>query len=206
MSVVFLDFETSGFNPYHDDIIEIATKEMNSDNYFSTLVKPKSNECISQRITAVTSITNKLLRDEGLPWQKAYSELNDFLKSILQKSPDGKLYIIAHNGETFDFLFLKRIFSELNELNIKTIPSKNIVYIDSLLFARRLLKRESYKQETLCKTFNINTKGNHRALNDVRALEELFTIFGELLNKQLNSRRNVLENPQMIYDYIHFKK
>jgi len=206
MSVVFLDFETSGFNPYHDDIIEIATKEMNSDNYFSTLVKPKSNECISQRITAVTSITNELLRDEGLPWQKAYSELNDFLKSILQKSPDGKLYIIAHNGETFDFLFLKRIFSELNELNIKTIPSKNIVYIDSLLFARRLLKRESYKQETLCKTFNINTKGNHRALNDVRALEELFTIFGELLNKQLNSRRNVLENPQMIYDYIHFKK
>ncbi len=206
MSVVFLDFETSGFNPYHDDIIEIATKEMNSDNYFSTLVKPKSNECISQRITAVTSITNELLRDEGVSWKKAYSELNDFLKSILQKSPDGKLYIIAHNGETFDFLFLKRIFSELNELNIKTIPSKNIVYIDSLLFARRLLKRESYKQETLCKTFNINTKGNHRALNDVRALEELFTIFGELLNKQLNSRRNVLENPQMIYDYIHFKK
>lgn len=206
MSVVFLDFETSGFNPYHDDIIEIATKEMNSDNYFSTLVKPKSNECISQRITAVTSITNELLRDEGVSWKKAYSELNNFLKSILQKSPDGKLYIIAHNGETFDFLFLKRIFSELNELNIKTIPSKNIVYIDSLLFARRLLKRESYKQETLCKTFNINTKGNHRALNDVRALEELFTIFGELLNKQLNSRRNVLENPQMIYDYIHFKK
>jgi len=206
MSVVFLDFETSGFNPYHDDIIEIATKEMNSDNYFSTLVKPKSNECISQRITAVTSITNELLRDEGVSWKKAYSELNDFLKSILQKSPDGKLYIVAHNGETFDFLFLKRIFSELNELNIKTIPSKNIVYIDSLLFARRLLKRESYKQETLCKTFNINTKGNHRALNDVRALEELFTIFGELLNKQLNSRRNVLENPQMIYDYIHFKK
>jgi DNA polymerase III alpha subunit (gram-positive type) len=206
MSVVFLDFETSGFNPYHDDIIEIATKEMNSDNYFSTLVKPKSNECISQRITAVTSITNKLLRDEGFPWQKAYSELNDFLKSILQKSPDGKLYIIAHNGETFDFLFLKRIFSDLNELNIKTIPSKNIVYIDSLLFARRLLKRESYKQETLCKTFNINTKGNHRALNDVRALEELFITIGSILNKQLNSRRNILENPQMIYDYIHFKK
>jgi DNA polymerase III alpha subunit (gram-positive type) len=206
MSTVFLDFETSGFNPYHDDIIEIATKEMNSDNYFSTLVKPKSNECISQRITAVTSITNELLRDEGVSWKKAYSELNDFLKSILQKSPDGKLYIIAHNGETFDFLFLKRIFSELNELNIKTIPSKNIVYIDSLLFARRLLKRESYKQETLCKTFNINTKGNHRALNDVRALEELFITFGSILNKQLNSRRNVLENPQMIYDYIHFKK
>ena len=26
MSILFLDFETSGFNPYHDDIIEIAQK------------------------------------------------------------------------------------------------------------------------------------------------------------------------------------
>jgi len=206
MSVVFLDFETSGFNPYRDDIIEIAVKEMNSDNSFSTLVQPKSNECISQRITAVTSITNELLRDEGVSWQMAYKELNDFLKNILQKSPDGKLYIVAHNGETFDFLFLKRIFSELNELDIKTIPSKNIIYIDSLLFARRLLKREFYKQESLCKSYNINTKGNHRALNDVKALEQLFIVFGDILNKNLNCRRNVLEYPQMIRDYIHFKK
>ena len=121
MSILFLDFETSGFNPYHNDIIEIAVKEMNNDNSFSTLVQPKSNECISERITAVTSITNELLRDKGVSWEKAYKELNDFLKTILQKSPDGKLYIVAHNGETFDFLFLKRIFSELNELNIKNV-------------------------------------------------------------------------------------
>ena len=206
MSVVFLDFETSGFNPYHDDVIEIAIKQMNSDNSFSTLVHPQSNECISQRITTVTGITNDLLRKEGIPWKTAFTELNDFLKAIIKNSPDGKLYIIAHNGETFDFLFLKRIFNELNKLDIKTANQKNIVYIDSLLFARRLLKRESYKQETLCKTYNIITKGNHRALNDVIALEELFTKLGELLNTELNSRRNVLENPQMIRDYIHFKK
>ena len=206
MNILFLDFETSGFNPYHDDIIEIAIKQMNSDKSFSTLVHPKSNECISQRITAVTGITNDLLRKEGIPWTTAFTELNDFLKSMIQVSPDGKLYIVSHNGETFDFLFLKRIFNELNKLDIKTINPKNIIYIDSLLFARRLLKRESYKQETLCKTYNIITKGNHRALNDVLALEELFTKLGELLNTELNSRRNVLENPQMIRDYIHFKK
>jgi len=206
MSVVFLDFETSGLNPYHDDIIEIAIKQMNNDNSFSTLVHPQSNECISQQITALTGISNELLRKEGIPWKTAYSELNDFLRSILQKSPDGKLYIVAHNGETFDFLFLKRIFNDLNKLNIKTVNQKNIVYIDSLLLSRRLLKRVSYKQETLCKTYNINTKGNHRALNDVRALEELYTKLCEILNKELNSRRNVLENNQMIYDYIHFKK
>jgi len=206
MSVLFLDFETSGFNPYHDDIIEIAIKEMNSDNSFSTLVRPKSNECISESITAVTGISNDLLGKEGVSWQKAYEDLNNFLKVIIKSSPNGKLYIVAHNGETFDFLFLKRIFSELNKLDIKTINPKNIVYIDSLLFSRRLLKRVSYKQESLCKTYNINTKGNHRALNDVRALEELFAKLCESLNKQFNSRRSILENPQIIHDYIHFKK
>ncbi len=205
MTVVFLDFETSGFNPYRDDIIEIAIKVMNNDITYNSLVKPKSNECVSQTITAVTGISNELLRDEGLSWEKAYSELNEILKDILKKSPNNKLYIVAHNGETFDFIFLKRIFSELNSINIKTINTKNIVFIDSLLFSRRLLNRVSYKQETLCKTYNINTNGNHRALNDVKALEELYIILCDILNKELNKRRSVLENPQMIYDYIHFK-
>jgi len=179
---------------------------MNSDNSFSTLVRPKSNECISESITAVTGISNDLLGKKGVSWQKAYEDLNNFLKVIIKNSKNGKLYIVAHNGETFDFLFLKRIFSDLNSLSIKTINPKNIIYIDSLLFSRRLLKRVSYKQESLCKTYNINTKGNHRALNDVRALEKLFAKLCESLNKQFNCRRSILENPQIIHDYIHFKK
>ncbi len=205
MSVVFLDFETSGLNPYHDDIIEIAIKQMNTDISFSTLVKPKSDECISEHITALTNISNKLLRDKGVDWREAYIKLDEFLKGIIKNSSDKKLYIVAHNGETFDFIFLKRIFNELNNINIKTIPLKNIVFIDSLLFAKRLLKRDFYKQGALCKSYNINTNGSHRALNDVRALEELFITFTGLLDKELNKRRKVLENPQMIYDYIHFK-
>ena len=53
---VILDFETSGLNPYHDDIIEIAMKVMDTDNQFTTLVKPKSNECISDEISSLTGI------------------------------------------------------------------------------------------------------------------------------------------------------
>jgi len=206
MTVLFLDFETSGLNPYHDDIIEIAFKVHKSDVSFNTLVQPKSNECVSLEITGLTGISNKLLRKEGVPWQEAYINLNDNLKEIIKSSPDNKLYIVAHNGSTFDFLFLKRIFNDLNSLNIKTVSLQNIVFIDSLLFSRRILKnRMSYKQELLCKVFNIDAKGNHRALNDVIALEQLYNHLGELLNKDINKRRNVLENPQMIYDYIHFK-
>ena len=82
MSTVFLDFETSGFNPYHDDIIEIAIKLMNSDTSYNTLVYPQSNECVSQEITAVTGISNRLLKDEGIPWLEAFTELNNILKKL----------------------------------------------------------------------------------------------------------------------------
>ena len=69
---VILDFETSGLNPYHDDIIEIAVKVMNSDKQFSKLIQPKSNECISEEISSLTGITNKMLHEEGIFWKEAY--------------------------------------------------------------------------------------------------------------------------------------
>ena len=195
MTILFLDFETSGLNPYHDDIIEIAFKVHKSDVSFNTLVQPKSNECVSLEITGLTGISNKLLRKEGVPWQEAYINLNDKLKEIIKSSPNNKLYIVAHNGSTFDFIFLKRIFNDLNSLNIKTVSLQNIVFIDSLLFSRRILKnRMSYKQELLCKVFNIDAKGNHRALNDVIALEQLYNHLGELLNKDINKQFTVVSS------------
>ena len=42
MVVIVFDLETSGLNPYHDDVIEIAMKVMDTDNQFTTLIKPKS--------------------------------------------------------------------------------------------------------------------------------------------------------------------
>jgi len=205
--IIILDFETSGLNPYHDDIIEIGAKELNKDNTLSVLLRPKSNEMISQEITTLTGITNRMLVNEGLAWEAGYSKLAEWLFSVIQSSEEKKIAIIAHNGETFDFIFLKNIFSELRKLQIKTPSIKDIIFIDTLLFAKRLLpNRGSYRQETLCQSFNIPTRGGHRALNDVIALEQLYVSLSQHLDKQLDSRRNVLDNPHMVHDYIHFKK
>ena len=54
MVTVIFDLETSGLNPYHDDIIEIGAKVLNTDNSFQCLVKPKSNRPISKKITEIT--------------------------------------------------------------------------------------------------------------------------------------------------------
>jgi DNA polymerase III alpha subunit (gram-positive type) len=207
METVILDFETSGLNQYHDDIIEIGAKQLNSDNKFSILLRPKSNEMISQEITTLTGISNKMLAKEGLRWQTAYTQFNDWLLNIIQESDSKQITIVSHNGESFDFIFLRRIFSELNSLDIKTPNMKNIILVDTLLLSKRLLpQRVSYRQGSLCQTYNIEAKGSHRAFNDVIALEQLYLTLADNLNKILNSRRNVLHNPHMIHDYIHFKK
>tara|TARA_Y100001936_G_C16017671_1_gene637459 strand:+ start:659 stop:1285 length:627 start_codon:yes stop_codon:yes gene_type:complete len=207
IETVILDFETSGLNQYHDDIIEIGAKVANKDNNFSVLLKPKSNEMISPEITTLTGITNRMLATQGLQWEVAYSKFSEWLLTVIQNSDNKTIAIVSHNGESFDFIFLKRIFSDLKSLNVKTPNLKNIIFIDTLLFSKRLIPgRASYRQGSLCKSFNIIAKGSHRAYNDVLALEQLYFALSDKLNQVLDSRRNVIEYPQMINDYIHFKK
>jgi len=207
IQTVILDFETSGLNQYHDDIIEIGAKVFNGDNKFSVLLRPKSNEMISPEITSLTGITNRMLATEGLKWEVAYFQFSEWLLNIIQNSDNKTIAIVSHNGESFDFIFLKRIFSDLKSQNVKSPNLKNIIFIDTLLFGKRLIPgRASYRQGTLCQSFNIHVKGSHRAYNDVLALEQLYLSLSDKLNKVLDSRRNVIEYPQMINDYIHFKK
>ena len=200
---IILDFETSGLNPYHDDIIVVAMKVVGTDEQFVSLLRPKSNEMISQEITSLTGITNKMLKKEGNPWAKVYESMNAWLGSIYNLSQNKKITIISHNGKTFDFIFLKRVFNELTKRGIKTVPLRNIIFIDTLLLARRLVPgRMSYRQNSLCQSYNICCAGNHRALNDIIALEALFCKLCDLLNTELNKRRNVEDDPQMIQEYI----
>ena len=204
MKQIILDFETSGLNPYHDDIIEIAMKVLGSEEQFTCLLRPKSNECISLTITTLTGITNKMLAKDGLRWEEAYQLMNAWLFSV--KEDDDKIAIVSHNGESFDFLFLKRIFSDLKGLKSKPFPIHKIIFIDTLLLAKRLISgRTTYRQNTLCQQYNISAEGNHRALNDVIALEQLYAVLGNNLNEELCKRRKPIDHPWMIHDYIHFK-
>jgi len=204
MKTIIFDLETSGLNPYHDDIIEIAAKVLGSEEKFTCLLRPKSNECISLTITTLTGITNKMLAKKGLPWIDAYRQMNAWLFRV--KGDSDKLTIVSHNGESFDFIFLKRIFRDLKELKIKPFPVQKIVFIDTLLLTKKLISgRTSYRQNALCQQYDILAEGSHRALNDVIALEQLYVVLTTKLHDVIGKRRKPIEYPQMIHDYIHFK-
>jgi len=85
--------------------------------------------------------------------------------------------VVSHNGTTFDFIILRRILKELREGGCDTSvwEQKDIFYLDTLLFSRRLLLNQDYfKQTTLCKRFGIEVIVAHRALADVESLEHLY--------------------------------
>ena len=75
-----------------------------------------------------TGITNEMLSDA--PYElDVFNELSTFISDNLSGFKDN--YIIAHNGLTFDFIFLKSCFAIIQ----KILPFK---YFDTLLFSRYL--------------------------------------------------------------------
>lgn len=56
-NTLIIDFETSGLNPYYDEIIEIAAKKLREDDSYTTLIKHKRS--LDKKIVEITKITNR---------------------------------------------------------------------------------------------------------------------------------------------------
>lgn len=176
MTIIILDFETSGLNPYHDDIIEIGAKVYNTDKEFNILLKPKSNHAISEKIRNITGITNKMLLENGYKWELGYQMFIKWMNEQYKNDEDN--IIVSHNGDNFDFILFRKLLHDSNQF----VPK--YIYIDTLALSKRLIPdRYSYSQSALCKTYRIDNNSEHRAMGDVEALEKLFNI----LEKQLLS-------------------
>ena len=83
MNTFIIDFETTGLNPYHHDIIDIGCKLLNEDTTFQCLVRPKTKRLLSDFTTNLTGITNKMIVQQGKHYLSAYQ---DFINFILENS------------------------------------------------------------------------------------------------------------------------
>jgi len=200
MKTIILDFETSGLNPYHCDIIEIGAKIVETGDTFSSLIRPKSETPISQKITEITGITNREIRKEcrekGWNYGGWYDGYAEFYFWLMEHAPDINITIVSHNGTTFDFLILKQMMIHLEKGggDIDAWKHKHITWIDTLLLAKRLMiSQEYFRQSTLCKRLGIPAYNEHRALDDVFALEKLYTKLVSLSG---------IKNPYSLKNYI----
>ena len=142
-TILILDFETTGLNPYLNDIIEIAIKKIGCDETFQTLVKPKKQPkglvtYIPPHITNITKITDIMIHNEAITKQKAIYNMLSFIDTIC--NDEGLIYLVSHNGTVFDFIIFRRIIQEYIHKSqftrFKENLMKRIRYIDSLLLAK----------------------------------------------------------------------
>lgn len=150
LDYVVIDFETTGFNPYNDKIIQVAAvKYRNHElvDQFVSYVNPERS--IPDRITSLTGITNYRVSDaptieEVLPLFLAFLHTN---------------VIVAHNA-SFDMRFLK---SNVNMLGLPE-PKNNV--IDTVFLAKKYMKHApNHKLETLKRMLGIRLS-SHNAFDD----------------------------------------
>lgn len=150
LDYVVIDFETTGFNPYNDKIIQVAAVKYHNHelvDQFVSYVNPELS--IPDRITSLTGITNYRVSDaptieEVLPLFLAFLHTN---------------VIVAHNA-SFDMRFLK---SNVNMLGLPE-PKNNV--IDTVFLAKKYMKHApNHKLETLKRMLGIRLS-SHNAFDD----------------------------------------
>ena len=162
---IIYDFETSGLNPYNDDIIEIGAID-NYGNSFNVLLNTKKT--LSTKITQITGITNDLLEKKGVDPKDGINQFYEFIHNL---SLGNKLFLIAHNNDAFDKLFLNFTFGKYG------LDLPQIYFIDSYRMSQLLLPELNYfSLKSLSKYFNIHLEQDHRALSDCVMLKEVFNV------------------------------
>ena len=209
MNVFFIDFETTGLNPYHDEIIEFAIKQKDTENFISNVVRPNKTKVIPPKITEITNITNDMVFSNlSITSINACELIFTFLKE--NYSGEGFIYLIAHNGIPFDFVILKTLIktyannidNDVKNIDLFDIYPK-IRFIDSLDVSRKLVKNlNSYSQTNLCKTFNIVQENAHRAFGDV---DDLNKVYNAVIKYGINSLSLDIDlnNIKVLYDYMY---
>ncbi len=159
-----LDFETTGFSPNFDHIIEVGVVKIKNDEIidkFDSFINPGVR--INSTITNLTGITNSMVKNAE----------NSAVVMKRLKSFVGDEHILAHNA-SFDSRFYR---SEMEQANL---PAEN-PFLCSLLLSRRIYQQlGSHKLEVLCRHFGFENRASHRALGDV---EVTFKIFKEICDK-----------------------
>lgn len=168
---VLLDLETTGGNPVHDRITEVAAVRMEDGQEvarWSSLVNPGTS--ISMFIQNLTGITNAMVADAPR-FDAVAPRLLDLL--------DGAV-LVAHNVR-FDHGFLLNEFNRLTvALRVKTLCT---VRLSRLLYPQH----RSHGLDAIMQRHGLKTSARHRAMGDVDVVLDWLSIATQELGaEQIN--------------------
>jgi DNA polymerase III alpha subunit (gram-positive type) len=182
---IIFDFETTGLDYTKDRIIQYTFLNNDTNEYISGYVNPQCP--MTSRASEITGITDIDLK-EYKPFSYHVKKILDFI------GEDGEIYLIAHNGDCFDKLFLSAALQSCG----KSLSSC-WKFIDTLKLYRYFYPDYSrYTMDFLRDTMNLSTKNNHSAAKDVFDLSVIYN--------NLRERYKVKELFDISFHYINFGK
>jgi DNA polymerase III subunit epsilon len=179
---VVVDIETTGGRVAPGAITEIGAYKMEGPRItdsFQSLVRPRMR--ISRFVTALTSITDEMVRDAP-PIEAVMPAFREFL---------GDAVMVAHNAQ-FDAAFLDFEFRRIFGIGL-TNP-----VLCTVRLARRFLPSVKRRRlDALAEHFGLSTEGRHRGLGDARMAAELLAILLEI------ARGAGINRLDLLLDYQH---
>jgi len=160
-NIIVYDLETTGLDTGSCEIIERYMYDMSLKSVFSEgLIKPKSM-LLPLDIIDLTGITNELIRESGIELQDFKDEMKNKLKYY------DKPTFIAHNGNTYDHIILKRDIGLTND---------NCTFLDSRTIIHTHCIDPTYKMnlEKIYKKLVDRDVGAHRAKADTDMILGIF--------------------------------
>ena len=191
--IIFYDFETTGLDPFNDDIIEYCFRY--NTNIINNIVFTDKTP-LKKEVVEITSITDEMVKEAS----KIMTHKEEILHMLKPQHPEDKTFLIAHNNNRFDRFFLQRILREFGT-NTKEL---NLYFIDTMDIARCAMPyMRSISLKTLCKYFKLH-EGSHRALSDVNALESVYyQLIIKLAGVSNKKTTDLFKNPELVYNYLY---
>lgn len=174
-SLVFLDFETTGFLVAKNSIIEIGAikiGESEKESYFQTFIKPRNK--LRKEIINLTGISNEMVEDAPT--------LKGGISNLVAFTGNSK--IVAHSIY-FEACWLLTACIRHN-IEIHGNPA-----VCTLHWAKKH-NEESCSLKSLTKKYGIEHQNAHRALDDAKAMKDLYFIYKNM-NQVERPLRNIEE-------------
>lgn len=163
--VCVTDFETTGFDPKKNRIIEIGAATFDDSDWmpietFEMFVYADDILPLTDEIKRVTHISDEMVREQGLNPVEAFTQFANFYRKCD--------YMLAHNRK-FDEEFYK------NELTRHALPNVAPKFLCSIEDVPHGLDKKCKKLSHLALDYgvSVNPKGLHRALTDVLLLGDM---------------------------------
>lgn len=173
MRVIYFDTETTGVNPSMDDVIELAFRVYEDGECFvdyDTLID--IGRSIPKKITDITGITTKMIKDGGASTSKVCEDLTYQLNF--------KPLMVAHNCQ-FDLNFIYKLLCKYEHKKDVMKLLAGCDWLDTLTVLKDR-KKYPHKLEDMVDYYNVTGEGFHRAGEDASVLHNCILAMREERN------------------------